>query len=90
VLDRVRSELTATDLTPERRRVLLDEGIAANDQLLARLDDTLARISAFRDERAAAARRLRDARRELDDQSVNPSRSRTPVAAAVPGASPRS
>ena len=36
----------------ERRRELLDEAIEANDKLLDRLDDTLARIGAFRDERA--------------------------------------
>jgi DNA-binding transcriptional MerR regulator len=66
VLDRVRSELGAGDLSPSRRRALLDEGIVANDQLLARLDDTLARIQAFRDERAAAAIRMHKARDQLD------------------------
>jgi hypothetical protein len=45
---------------------LLDEGIAANDALLARLDDTVSRIQAFRDERAAVAQRLRAAREQLD------------------------
>ena len=40
---------------PERRRQLLDEAIDANEQLLERLDDTLSRIGAFRDERAAKA-----------------------------------
>jgi uncharacterized coiled-coil DUF342 family protein len=45
--------------------VLLDEAIAANDQLLARLDETLARIRAFRDERAEKAVRLRAARAEV-------------------------
>jgi DNA-binding transcriptional MerR regulator len=67
VLDRVRSELAAGDLPPERHKELLDEGIVANDQLLARLDDTLARIQAFRDERAATAVRLRERRRGLDE-----------------------
>jgi MerR family transcriptional regulator, repressor of the yfmOP operon len=66
VLDRVRSELNAGDLTPSRRRVLLDEAIAANDELLARLADTLSRIHAFRDERAAIGIRLRESRTELD------------------------
>ena len=51
------------------RRQLLDEAIEANDKLLARLDDTLARIGAFRDERAAKAIRLREARRQLDEDS---------------------
>jgi len=67
VLDRVRSELAAGDLSPSRHRELLDEGIVANDQLLARLDETLAHIQAFRDERAASALRLREARRNLDE-----------------------
>ena len=67
VLDRMASELKAGDLSPERHRQLLDEGIVANDQLLARLDETLGRIQAFRDERAASAVRLRNARRLLDE-----------------------
>ena len=67
VLDRVRSELSAGNLDPQRHRELLDEGIVANDQLLARLDDTLARIQAFRDERAGTAIRLRENRRLLDE-----------------------
>ena len=66
VLDRVRSELNAENLSPSRHRELLDEGIAANDQLLERLEETLSRIKAFRDERVAAGARLRDARREFD------------------------
>ena len=65
VLDRVRSEIRTGDPPPERRRVLLDEAIAANDQLLARLDETLARIRAFRDEREEKAVRLRAARAEV-------------------------
>ena len=68
VLDRVRSEIHAADLDPEDRRRLLDEAIEANDKLLARLDDTLARIGAFRDERAAKAVRLRRARREVGEE----------------------
>jgi DNA-binding transcriptional MerR regulator len=67
VLDRVGSELKAGDLSPARHRELLDEGIVANDQLLARLDETLGRIRAFRDERAATALRLREIRERLDD-----------------------
>ncbi len=57
-LDRARSELRWGGATPERRRQLLGEAVAANDRLLARLDDTLARIQAFRDERAAKALKL--------------------------------
>ena len=65
VLDRVRSELNSENLLPSRHRELLDEGIAANDQLLERLEETLSRIQAFRDERVASGIRLREARREL-------------------------
>jgi MerR family transcriptional regulator, repressor of the yfmOP operon len=67
VLDRLRSEYRWGDTTPERRRLLIDEAIEANDKLLDRLDHTLARIGAFRDERAAKATRLRETRRELDE-----------------------
>jgi hypothetical protein len=67
VLDRVRSELYAGDLAPDRHRELLEEGIVANDQLLARLDEILGRIQAFRDERAATAVRLRQSRQRLDE-----------------------
>ena len=60
VLDRVRSEFRWGDAEPaERRRQLLDEAVDANEKLLARLDDTLARIGAFRDERAAKSVRCR-------------------------------
>ncbi len=59
VLDRVRSEFRSGDPSPARQRELLDEAIAANDQLLARLDDTLTRIEAFRAERLSSAARLR-------------------------------
>ena len=61
VLDRVHSELKDSEVSSLRRRELLDEAIAANDQLVSRLDDTLARIGALRDERAAIAIRLREA-----------------------------
>lgn len=69
VLDRVHSEMDAVDLTPSRQRALIDEGIVANDQLLARLDDTLSRIQAFRDERAGVAVRLRERRAQLDEDA---------------------
>jgi DNA-binding transcriptional MerR regulator len=67
VLDRVHSELKAADLSRSRRRALLEEATVANDQLLVRLDDTLSRIHAFRDERAEVAIRLRALRDELED-----------------------
>ena len=66
VLDRLRSEFRWGGAGPERRRHLLDDAIEANDKLLTRLDTTLARIGAFRDERAAKAVALRDARRQID------------------------
>jgi DNA-binding transcriptional MerR regulator len=65
VLDRVKSEFRSGDPSPTRQRDLLDEAITANDQLLARLEDTLARIEAFRAERTASAGRLRARRRAL-------------------------
>ena len=67
VLDRVRTEFTSGTPTPARQRALLDEAIVANDQLLARLDDTLARIEAFRTERAEKGERLRVRRADLGD-----------------------
>src|ERR1700722_7454282 len=67
VLDRMASELKAGDLSPERHRKLLDEGIGAKAHVLARLDETLGRIQAFRDERAATAVKLRERRRLLDE-----------------------
>jgi DNA-binding transcriptional MerR regulator len=69
VLDRVRSEFRSGDPLPERQRELLDEAIEANDQLLARLDDTLSRIHAFREERMDSAQRLRERRRSIDAES---------------------
>ena len=60
VLDRVRSEFRSGEPSPTRQRELLEEAVAANAALLARLDDTLARIAAFRDERRETAQRLRE------------------------------
>jgi hypothetical protein len=65
VLDRVHFELRDGEVSLSRRRELLDEAIAANDQLVGRLEDTLSRISALRIERAAIAIRLREKRDEL-------------------------
>ena len=70
VLDRVRSTIDDDTLSPSRRRALLDEGIAANDQLLARLDATLSRIQAFRDERVRAGGRMQAERRRLDKEAT--------------------
>jgi len=65
-LDRARSEFRWGDADPARRRQLLDEAIEANAHLLIRLDDTLSRIRAFRDERAAKGERLTELRTGLD------------------------
>jgi MerR family transcriptional regulator, repressor of the yfmOP operon len=65
-LDRVRSEYRWGDAGPARRRALLIEAAEANDRLLARLDDTLARLRTFRDEQAAKARRLAGLLADLD------------------------
>jgi hypothetical protein len=54
-----------------RRLALMDEAIAANDQLVGRLEDTLARIGALRDERAAIAIRLREKRDALDGDAAS-------------------
>jgi DNA-binding transcriptional MerR regulator len=67
VLDRVHSEWKAADLSRSRRRALLEEATVANEQLLVRLDHTLSRIHAFRDERAEVSIRLRALRDELED-----------------------
>jgi len=65
VLDRVHFELRDGEVSLARRLALMDEAIAANDQLVGRLEDTLARIGALRDERAAIAIRLREKRDAL-------------------------
>jgi MerR family transcriptional regulator, repressor of the yfmOP operon len=65
-LDRVRTDYRANKTDPRRRRDLLVDLIAANDTLLERLDDTVGRIQAFRDERAATGKRMRKTLRELD------------------------
>ena len=66
VLDRVRSEYRWGDGSPEVRRELLDQAIQANKKLLERLDNTLARIGRFRDERADKSIRLQEIRDQLD------------------------
>ena len=67
-LDRLRSELWSEGVAPARLRELLEDGMTANDQLIIRLDDTLARIQAFRDERIEAGTRLRARLAEVRDQ----------------------
>jgi DNA-binding transcriptional MerR regulator len=70
VLARLRSEFRWGDASPSRRRELLCDAIDANDKLLERLDDTVARIRAFRDERAAKSDRLREALDEIDNDAL--------------------
>ncbi len=53
-----------------RRRRLLDEAIVATDALVARIDDRIARLAAFRDERAEKGERLRARAVELDELSA--------------------
>jgi MerR family transcriptional regulator, repressor of the yfmOP operon len=66
VLDRVRSEYRWGAGSPAVRRDLVDQAIEANEKLLERLDNTLARIGRFRDERAAKSIRLQEVRDQLD------------------------
>ncbi len=67
VLDELRSAYKA-NARPELQRRLVGEAMDANDKLVARLDDTLDRVRAFRDERVAKAKRLRARAAELDDE----------------------
>ncbi len=72
VLDRVRSEYRWGGAGAARRRALVEQAIEANDKLLARLESTLARIGAFRDERVEKGVRLRETRDELDAEMAKP------------------
>ena len=78
VFDGLRSAYRG-DASDARLLKMVDEAIVANDRLMTRLDDTLARIHAFRDERASKAERLRSAREDLD------SRARSPVGEGAAG-----
>jgi DNA-binding transcriptional MerR regulator len=71
-LDLARSEFRWGDVSPERRRQLLGDAVAANQRLLLRLDDTLSRIHAFRDERAEKADQLTELLLGLDDPQEGP------------------
>lgn len=67
VLDQLRTAYRAS-ARPELQLRLLQDAIDANAELLARLDDTLARAQAFREERAQKAKRMRARARELQDE----------------------
>lgn len=76
VLDKLRSAYRSS-ARPEVQLRLLVDATEANDRLLARLDDTVQRVTAFRQERAAKAKRLRararELRAELDPTGEQPS-----------------
>ncbi len=65
VLDKLRSAYKA-NARAELQRRLLANAIEANDKLVARLDDIILGVTAFRDERVAKAARLRVRAAELD------------------------
>jgi MerR family transcriptional regulator, repressor of the yfmOP operon len=65
VLVELRSAYKAS-ARPEHQYRIVSRAIEANDALLARLEDTLDRITAFRDERIEKAKRLRARARELE------------------------
>jgi DNA-binding transcriptional MerR regulator len=67
VLDKLRNAYKA-NARAELQRRLLASAIDANDKLVARLDDTLDRVKAFRDERVAKAKRLQARAEELDNE----------------------
>jgi DNA-binding transcriptional MerR regulator len=67
VLDKLRSAYK-TNARADLQRRLLASAIDANDRLVARLDDTLDRVKAFRDERVAKAGRLQARAAELDKE----------------------
>lgn len=67
VLDQIRTAYRAS-ARPEVQLRLIDDAIEVNARLLARLDDTLARVQAFRDERAHKAKRMRARARDLRDE----------------------
>jgi len=67
VLDELRTAYHAS-ARPELQLRLIDDAITSNTRLLAQLDDILARVQAFRDERAQKARRMRARAKELQDE----------------------
>jgi MerR family transcriptional regulator, repressor of the yfmOP operon len=81
--DKLRSAYKA-DTRPEMQLRLLADAIEANDKLLSRLEDALERITAFRDERAAKAKRLRGRARELEAELSGASKD----SKSSPGAGP--
>jgi DNA-binding transcriptional MerR regulator len=72
VLIQVKSEFRAGEPSGQRRRELYETALAANERLVGRLDETLARIAAFRAERAGSAERVRAALRAMDAAEATP------------------
>lgn len=66
-LDRIRAEYLWSETSPARLRELISDAIEANESLLERLDDTLTRIGAFRDDRRVTLVQLREKLRQLDE-----------------------
>ncbi|MGD0380050.1 MAG: MerR family transcriptional regulator [Acidimicrobiales bacterium] len=75
VLDKLRNAYKA-NARPELQRKLLADALEANDKLVARLDDTLGRVKAFRDERVAKAKRMRARAAELDREAAQGSKAK--------------
>jgi DNA-binding transcriptional MerR regulator len=75
VFDRLRDAYHA-DPKPAHRLRVIERAIEANDRLLGRLDDTLAGIQAFRDERSAKARRLHEVAADLRTGRAPPRKER--------------
>ena len=75
VLDKLRSAYKAS-ARPEHQYRIISRAIEANDALLARLDDTLERMTAFRDERVEKAKRLRARARDLEAEMGTAGRAR--------------
>lgn len=75
LLDEIRSAYRATG-SPALQLQLVHDAIEANARLLARLDDTLQRVKAFRDERASKAKRMKARARELKGQMDHPGETR--------------
>jgi DNA-binding transcriptional MerR regulator len=73
VFDSLRSVI-AGNPCDSRLLQMIDDAIVANDRLVSRLDDTLVRIHAFRDERRRPRRAPAAARRSARDARLGPCR----------------
>jgi MerR family transcriptional regulator, repressor of the yfmOP operon len=64
-LDALRREYRSADVPKERRRAIVEEAIAINDELRAQVRDKIGRTQRFLGELDSKARRYRTVRREL-------------------------